>query len=185
MINFSLAPHSAGAFSLCFLVAELVCVPGCLCVFVCVGGRDFMFYMFQTSFQVSDFFFGLLIHSHGVLHSWLEHLSWYNCFNPFQFKGTPLWITVFLDMPGELGLGLGIRWKRNSWYFHQTFACMCLACECVIFIVFGAIQWSLRNSSRMWRKSLDNLICFAIQKEKKFSHYFRNGGSHIQKLDRV
>lgn len=57
MINFSLAPHSAGVFSLCFLVAELVCVPGCLCVFVCVGGRDFMFYMFQTSFQVSDFFF--------------------------------------------------------------------------------------------------------------------------------
>lgn len=37
---------------------------------------------------------------------------------------------------------------------------MCLACECVIFIVFGAIQWSLQNNSRMWRKSLDNLIFF-------------------------
>lgn len=72
MINFSLAPHSAGGFSLCFLVAELVCVPGCLCVFVCVGGRDFMFYMFQTSFQVSDFFFFdyLFIHMGFCILDW-------------------------------------------------------------------------------------------------------------------
>ena len=77
MINFSLAPRSAGRISLCFLVVELACVSGCLCVCVCVGGRDFMFYIDASNFvpSIRFFFFSLLIHSHGVLHSWLEHLS--------------------------------------------------------------------------------------------------------------
>ena len=73
MINFSLAPHSAGAFSLCFLVAELVCVPGCLCVFVCVGGRDFMFYIDASDFipSIRFFFFDcLFIHMGFCILDW-------------------------------------------------------------------------------------------------------------------